>query len=71
LSQGSFDHDILEQSLKFSKYAVELDMESEEYVADVGRVYLSMKKYRDAYQQFMAATNMNHASLSALYGIFL
>jgi hypothetical protein len=37
-------------------------------VADVGRIYLSMKKYKEAHQQFITATNMNNASLSALYG---
>lgn len=65
---ASYDERLLNQTMKFARFATELEVDNAEHVADVGRILLLMGKDKDAYQEFRAATNMDNTSMSALYG---
>ena len=66
--QASYDETLLNQTMKFARFATELEVDNAEHVADVGRILLLMGKDKEAYQEFRAATNMDNTSMSALYG---
>jgi tetratricopeptide (TPR) repeat protein len=65
---ASFSPPVVNEALRFVKYATELEIDNAEFVADVGRIYLLLGKTKEAHQEFKLATDMDNTSIAALYG---